>query len=328
MFKSAMKTGIAVAGALALAACGTQLRVAEQMPVQGSAFDRHLYDGYIALAQSEFAEGDYLDSDGFAERAIRAAQGDLVQPETIGARRLPAARAEALVRARERLIRALEAGARERAPEQAAQLQTAFDCWMQEQEESLDSADIAACRSRFEQQIAAFEAAPQETAGNEPEAEEEPVARVPLPPAKTERQAAAAAEAPDLPPKISAEGLPGTYIIFFEFDEARLDETAREILSEVVRAAKEAKTMTIVASGHADRVGPSDYNESLAQERAEAVARFLVQSGVQKPRIRSESFGERKPLVATGDEAQQLQNRRVEIRFLRDETPAEGADGG
>lgn len=324
MFKSAKKTGIAVVGALALAACGTQLRKAEQVPVEGSAFDRHLYGGYIALAQSEFDEGDYRDSDGFAERAIRAARGEPVPPEAIEARRLPANRSTALAQARQRLVRALEAGARERAPERAARLQTAFDCWMQEQEESLESADIAACRSLFEEQIAALEAAPPAS-----EAEARPVAKVPLPPAKKARQAepAAVAKAPALPTKVSAEGLPGTYIIFFEFDEARLDDTAREILSEVVRAASEAKSLTIVASGHADRVGPSDYNESLARKRAEAVTSFLEQSGVQKPRIRSESFGERKPLVATSDEAQQLQNRRVEIRFLRDGETAGDANG-
>ncbi len=321
MFKSAKLTGFAVLGALALTACGTQLQKAEQVPVEGSAFDRHLYDGYIALAQAEFAEGDYIDSDGFATRAIRAAQGELVLPEAIEARHLPEARTEALARARQRLIRTLEADARERAPERAAGLQTAFDCWMQEQEELLDSADIAACRSRFEQEIAVLEAERQPLA-NGSETEEQPVVRVPLVPVNK------ISKAPDPLTKASPAELPGAYIIFFEFDEARLDDSAREILSEVVRAAKDAKSMTIVASGHADRVGPSDYNESLARKRADAVARFLLQSGVQKPRIRAESFGERKPLVESGGEAQQLQNRRVEIRFLRDAPPSTAANDG
>ena len=54
---------------------------------------------------------------------------------------------ERLSGARSRLIAAFGAGARKRAPKQAAEAQLRFDCWMQEQEENFQPDDIdAPCR--------------------------------------------------------------------------------------------------------------------------------------------------------------------------------------
>ena len=54
---------------------------------------------------------------------------------------------------------ALTAGARDKAPIQAANAQVNFDCWMQEQEENFQPDDIARCRSGFTQALLGAEAA-------------------------------------------------------------------------------------------------------------------------------------------------------------------------
>src|SRR3546814_11085678 len=121
---------------------------------QGNAHDSALQAGYLELAQAEYDEGDYRDSDTFAERSIRAAGGGDVQPEAISARDLPDNMVGTLTSSRERLMAVLAAGAAQSDPTQAAEAQVAFDCWMQEQEENFQPDDIAACRDRFEAAMA------------------------------------------------------------------------------------------------------------------------------------------------------------------------------
>ena len=312
------KLSLVCLSTLILGGCGMRLQTAEPTRPRGSDFQSGLYEGYLALARGEFAEGDYLDSDSFAERAITSARGDLVLPEALEARRLPAQEAGRLAEARARLIKALDGGARARDPEAAAQGQTLFDCWMQEQEESLESVEIEACREAFYRVLAALEAAP--ATARAPAADPAPAAPVETEPSVTVR-------ALDAPPTPAAAGQaasprnPGTFIVFFDVDAYELTEEAEEILFEVVRAANESSAAKILAAGHTDLAGPAAYNEDLAQRRADAVVRYLVQSGVDKLRLESESFGERKPLVPTDEDELQLQNRRVEIQFLTE--PAE-----
>ena len=316
------KLSLVCLSSLVLAGCGTRLETAERIQPEGNDFQAELYDGYVELARSEFAEGDYLDSDSFAERAIASAKGDVVLPETLDARQLPERETEDLAEARARLIAALDGGARARDPETAARGQVSFDCWVQEQEESLDSTDIAACREEFYQVLAALEAATSTatTATRPAKPARFPGETDPTVTVKVLDELVATAAAPSS--AAAGPGNPGTFIVFFDVDTDRLSEEAEEILSEVVRAASESSEAKILAAGHADLAGPAVYNEDLAKRRADAVVRYLVRSGVDKLRLESESFGERKPLIPTDEDEFQLQNRRVEIQFLS----APGAD--
>ena len=307
-----VKLSLVCLSPLILGGCGTRLQTAEQIQPEGSDFQAGLYEGYVELARTEFAEGDYLDSDTFAERAITSARGGLVLPETLDVRRIPEQEAGRLAEARARLIAALDGGARARDPEAAARGQVLFDCWVQEQEESLESRDITACRDEFFRVVAGLEAttstaaaAPATPASGPGETE---------PTVSVEVQDGLVVPAPG--PAAAAPGGPGTFIVFFDVDTDRLTEEAEEILSEVVRAANKSSDAKILAAGHADLAGPAAYNEELAKRRADAVVQYLVRSGVDKLRLESESFGERKPLVPTDEDEFQLQNRRVEIQFL------------
>ena len=308
-----VKLSLVCLSPLILGGCGTRLQTAEQIQPEGSDFQAGLYEGYVELARTEFAEGDYLDSDTFAERAITSARVGLVLPETLDVRRIPEQEAGRMAEARARLIAALDGGARARDPKTAARGQVLFDCWVQEQEESLESRDIATCRDEFYRVLAALEA-PTSSAAAEPRGETEPTVT-----AKVLDELVVPAPAPR--PTAGASESPGTFIVFFDVDTDRLTEEAEEILSEVVRAAKQSRDAKILAAGHTDLTGPAAYTEELAKRRADAVVRYLVRSGVDKLRLESESFGEREPLIPTAEDEFQLQNRRVEIQFVIEPGP-------
>ncbi len=285
MFKYA-RVIVPLSGALLLSACaGFQLGEAQKATPSGSDFNAALYSGYLELADSEFREADYPDSDVFAGRAMQAASNESVQPEAIAARDLPADKVGELSSAREQLVAALGAGAADLKPAEAARAQVMFDCWMQEQEENRQPKDIESCRAGFSTALAQIQQAP---------------------------KVAAAAPAPQ-----PAPALPGPYVVFFDFDKDDLTSDAKSVLAKVVSDAKKADVTMVLASGHADRAGDQAYNDSLAKRRADAVMSFLLESGLAKGKVLTDAYGENLPVVSTDDGMQEGRNRRVEIKFAK-----------
>ena len=90
-----------VAGMFVLAGCtGQKLYSAQKTTPGGSEFAQNLFSGYVDLSEDEYAEGDYSDSDVFADRAVTSGTQGAVQPEEITARLLPADHVGELTEAR------------------------------------------------------------------------------------------------------------------------------------------------------------------------------------------------------------------------------------
>jgi outer membrane protein OmpA-like peptidoglycan-associated protein len=132
----------------------------------------------------------------------------------------------------------------------------------------------------------------------------------PAAPAPTPAPAAAPAPAPEPAPKAVQ---PKEFLVFFDFDSAKLTPEAQDIIKSAVTSAKDSGAARIVLTGHADRAGPATYNLGLSQRRAEAVKDELVRQGITSAEITTQAKGETEPLVATADGVAEPQNRRVEI---------------
>ena len=66
--------------------------------------------------------------------------------------------------------------------------------------------------------------------------------------------------------------------------------------------------------GHADSVGPEDYNLDLSQRRAEAVRTYLVQHfKIDPDRLTAAGFGESRPIATNANPTGRTLNRRVEF---------------
>ena len=260
------------------------------MKAQEPGFKAFLHKQYLDLARTELREADFSDSDVFARRAEAAAMGKDVDPDILWDRDFTPNNLDTILKARVRLLDALGGGGREKFPELAATAQTQFDCWAQELEENNQPEDIRKCREGFEAAIGALEE------GLKPK----PVAKAPEPPAP--------APAPKPAPQIARD-----YLLFFDFDSAKLSEDARAIVLAAVDASRKASVSTIEAIGHADRAGPDKYNLGLSKRRAEAVRAELIRLGVATDDIKIAWKGEREPLVQTADGVREPQNRRVEI---------------
>jgi outer membrane protein OmpA-like peptidoglycan-associated protein len=111
-------------------------------------------------------------------------------------------------------------------------------------------------------------------------------------------------------------GAPADFIIFFDWAKPDINRDAAEILDKVAaRYASQAGTGLILA-GHSDRSGPSGANLRSSKKRAEAAREYLEAHGVPASAMTLEAYGEQRPIVDTEDGVREVQNRRVEIRFL------------
>jgi outer membrane protein OmpA-like peptidoglycan-associated protein len=103
--------------------------------------------------------------------------------------------------------------------------------------------------------------------------------------------------------------------ILFDTDSDQLRPGAEQKLQQVAQSLNQRYANGQVRIyGYTDTRGSADYNEQLAQERAESVRNWLTQNGnIDNDRVSLHPIGEADP-VATNETAQgRQQNRRVEI---------------
>jgi outer membrane protein OmpA-like peptidoglycan-associated protein len=114
--------------------------------------------------------------------------------------------------------------------------------------------------------------------------------------------------------------LTDTVMVQFDFDKWMLDDGAQTRLLALAKQLQEQPQLTIELEGFTDSIGPVPYNIGLSQRRAESVRRFLVEKGVELPRIHSIGMGDIRPVADNKTKQGRDQNRRVSIRLY---APAE-----
>jgi OOP family OmpA-OmpF porin len=143
---------ISVIGALGfLAGCASDIKqMRDVQATGGTPFTQALTEEYRKFVVFEADEmNDWVDANYFSRKGLAAANGDIVLPEELGIWDLPPEKVDELASARGRLMRALDAGARDSNPQVAATAQARFDCWVEQTEELFQTEDIAACRDEF-----------------------------------------------------------------------------------------------------------------------------------------------------------------------------------
>jgi peptidoglycan-associated lipoprotein len=104
--------------------------------------------------------------------------------------------------------------------------------------------------------------------------------------------------------------------VHFEFDDASLNEDARDILTRFGNVAQDYYPEALITvEGFTDPAGDAEYNVWLGQRRADAVRGYLLEeAGFAADRVRAVSYGENtQRLVAAGSGPGQAgwENRRV-----------------
>jgi outer membrane protein OmpA-like peptidoglycan-associated protein len=160
------------------------------------------------------------------------------------------------------------------------------------------SISVEACKTR---KIAAKPAPPVQTPKPAPETKPEP--------------------APAAPPKEEPAPTPpkpdfNFSNIQFEFNSAVLKTGSYQILDKAAAEIKKDPAANFVINGHSSAEGTAAHNQSLSEDRANAVKSYLVNAGVNGANLTVKGYGESKPITTNTSEESRALNRRVEIRKI------------
>ena len=105
--------------------------------------------------------------------------------------------------------------------------------------------------------------------------------------------------------------------ILFDFDSAALSDEAVDRITEIAQDIPSGTSVSV--HGHTDSKGEDAYNQTLSEERADAVAEVLATADPSLD-IEAQGFGETEPVASNesgGDDDPdgRAQNRRVEIHY-------------
>jgi OOP family OmpA-OmpF porin len=103
------------------------------------------------------------------------------------------------------------------------------------------------------------------------------------------------------PEKMLPQKLEFSADALFDFDKSVLKPEGKEMLDDLARELNGAKYEVIVATGHADRIGSTAYNQKLSERRANAVKNYLVGKGIPANSINASGRGESQPKTKPGD---------------------------
>jgi len=101
--------------------------------------------------------------------------------------------------------------------------------------------------------------------------------------------------------------------IYFDFDKSIIKKDAKDLLKKHAAWLKANNAVNVTVAGNCDERGTAEYNLALGQRRANAAAKFLVDSGVAKKRIKTVSYGKEKPVDPGHNEEAWAKNRRDEF---------------
>jgi len=101
----------------------------------------------------------------------------------------------------------------------------------------------------------------------------------------------------------------------FDVDKSDLRADARPVLDGAIATLKKEGGIAVIAEGHTDSTGNSEYNQALSKRRAAAVRDYLVAHGIAADRIVAQGLGEGYPVADNNTPDGRSQNRRVELKI-------------
>jgi outer membrane protein OmpA-like peptidoglycan-associated protein len=85
--------------------------------------------------------------------------------------------------------------------------------------------------------------------------------------------------------------------IFFASGKSELQPESKAELDKLVTLLTNFPKLTLEIAGHTDASGSDELNQKLSEQRAQSVANYLIEHGVDKSRLRTKGMGEKQPIA-------------------------------
>jgi OOP family OmpA-OmpF porin len=126
-------------------------------------------------------------------------------------------------------------------------------------------------------------------------------------------------ECPDTPKgyKVDPKGCPRSVTLHLNFasNSSVLPASADKDINALTEFMNENSAATISIIGHTDSTGKKAKNQTLSENRAQALGTRLVQNGIAANRIKTSGKGLSEPITSNKKPAGRAQNRRIEIQI-------------
>lgn len=106
--------------------------------------------------------------------------------------------------------------------------------------------------------------------------------------------------------------------VLFGYNKAVLNPNAVRDLETLTEYLQNHPKRELLIEGYTDDTGSPTYNRGLAERRADVVAKYLTQHGVDPDRLAIRGYGEQYPVATNSTPSGRQQNRRVEIVLLQE----------
>ena len=101
--------------------------------------------------------------------------------------------------------------------------------------------------------------------------------------------------------------------VLFASDKSTLLPAAQNRLNQVAEALMQTKERSLTVEGHTDSRGSSSHNQTLSQQRADAVRSYIISRGYPGDLIEAHGIGMDRPVADNSSAEGRANNRRVEI---------------
>ena len=101
--------------------------------------------------------------------------------------------------------------------------------------------------------------------------------------------------------------------VTFDVGKSDLRPEAREKLARLSGILATHPELQLEVEGHTDNTGSAQLNQTLSDQRAQSVARYLVDQGVSGRTVKAQGLGDSHPVADNGTADGRQKNRRVEI---------------
>ena len=105
--------------------------------------------------------------------------------------------------------------------------------------------------------------------------------------------------------------------IYFINDSSEIGEDQKPTLDEAIAVLAWEDDATVVIAGHASSPGDAHWNYHLTESRAEAVAQYFIDHGIDPGRIGIAPHDEFRPIASNRTRRGRAENRRVDFKVLR-----------
>lgn len=104
--------------------------------------------------------------------------------------------------------------------------------------------------------------------------------------------------------------------VYFETGKSELLQQSFYELSQLITLLKKHPSIRIEVRGHTDNQGTIEFNQRLSEQRAKAVADYLMTNGIDSSRLIWNGYGKSQPVDDNNTPEGRQHNRRVEYKII------------